>query len=209
MKPVRPYSEVRVWLRELCREKLLVVLWYRKRSFFHAAVRFVTGGKYGHASVLVPEILPNGMTADSLMHVQAKAAGVEKSRVSHELEHADYAIVYSTDKPGYINETYDQLIKLVDHKYDWGQIASIAAMQLGVLIFGHNRVWDWFVGSRWFKRPADGDYICSEIASMALRIYAGPCKDENGEYFSAQPSGFIDPNQLQAVFGLEEVVRFK
>jgi hypothetical protein len=204
---LQSYADVRDWLRENCRTDLLIINWVDYDSIFNAGVSFLTGGAAGHTSIIVPEILPNGKPANSLLHVHALGSGVTYNRVSHTIARKDYAIIYRVQAGGDLSAVYDLLISLVDKKYDWAQIAFIAAAVGAQRLIGTERFWQMFTGSwldNWYEKETVGTYICSEVASIALRKYGAP-----SSWPSARPVGFIDPNNLVDIFNLQEIMRFK
>jgi hypothetical protein len=201
------YPDVRLELIDRSRQELLIINWVDYDSIFNAGGSFLTGGAAGHTSIIVPLVLPNGKSADSLLHVHALGSGVKYNRVSHTIARKDYAIVYRVQAGGDLSAVYDLLAGLVDKKYDWAQIAFIAAAVGAQRVVGTERFWQMFTGSRldnWYEKETKGTYICSEVASIALREYGAP-----SSWPSARPVGFIDPNALVDIFDLQEVMRFK
>ncbi len=201
------YKDVRLELLDRSRQELLIINWVDYDSIFNAGVSFLTGGSAGHTSIIVPLILPNGKSANALLHVHAIGSGVTYNRVSHTIARKDYAIVYRVKTSGDLSAVYDLLAGLVDKKYDWAQIAFIAAAVGAQRLVGVEQFWQMFTGSRldrWYEEQTKGTYICSEVASIALREYGAP-----SSWASARPVGFIDPNSLVNIFDLQEVMRFK
>jgi hypothetical protein len=187
--------------------RLCFINWVKRWNLFHFLVRWVTKGPAGHTSVLVPEILPSGALAKSVMHVQALGGGVSKNRLSHDVDRYDYAILYVVEDDGNLDEAYDQLAALVDRKYDFLQLGFIYVARRASLLIGEKRFWR-LVDRPWLKRfyaaQSEGNYICSEVASVAGKAYGASMNWPEGK-----PLGFIDPNAIPKIFNVSEVMRFK